>query len=319
MRLLAGTIEAAREQYPELYRRHGEVCKMLEKVRRIFRQEAKEEMREEYYDTMPTIEVDKQIDQLLGNRDADPLDTEDENEDWNPPIPEYMFQERARIVEAFYGPEAETLEGDLALARRIQVTKDMVALCGLWEPNRRGKSFNWNKDDDSDNELKQEEDPLLDPDADKCPTDICIICLGSCRRSGRRPRKFRRIDSLRRHLIDLHFNRLAEGTGVRCTLDTCKNEEAFVDVTMFLHHAATAHDYDLKIGPHHLKRRRRTCSADALSVNDLAMDSTTDSTIDSMADVTMSGTQTPASSVDSDVLLNIDPRLLDRSGGGREN
>jgi hypothetical protein len=33
----------------------------------------------------------------------------------------------------------------------------MTALCGLWKPNRQGKSFNWNKDDDSDDELKQEE------------------------------------------------------------------------------------------------------------------------------------------------------------------
>lgn len=40
------------------------------------------------------------------------------------------------------------------------------------------------------------------------------------------------------------------------------------------------------------------------------MDLTTDSTTDSTTDVTMSGPQTPVSSVDSDVLLSIDPRLL---------
>jgi hypothetical protein len=50
-------------------------------------------------------------------------------------------------------------------------------------------------------------------------------------------------------------------------------------VTVFLHHAATAHDYELKIGPRHLKRRRRTGYAIALSVNDLAMDLTTDVTV----------------------------------------
>jgi hypothetical protein len=95
---------------------------------------------------------------------------------------------------------------------------------------------------------------------------VCILCLGPCRRSGRRPRKHRRIDSLRRHLINLHFNRLAEGASVHCTLDTCKNEEAFVDVTIFPHHTATAHNYDPRIGPRHLARRRRTCSADVPSV-----------------------------------------------------
>jgi len=92
-------------------------------------------MREEYYDTMSTIEVDKQIDQLVDNLNADLSGSGHMDEGQNPPIPEYVFPGRARIVEAFYGPEAETLEGDLALARRIQVMKDMAALCGLWEPN----------------------------------------------------------------------------------------------------------------------------------------------------------------------------------------
>jgi hypothetical protein len=184
IRSLAGTIEAAQELYPELHLQHAKVIKRLHKERKALRKKAKEEMKEEYHDTMPTIEVDKQIDQLLDNPDADLSDLDDDDEDWNPPIPEYVFSERARIVEAFYGPEAETLEGDLALTRRIQVTKDMTALCGLWEPNRRGKSFNWNKEDDSDDESKQEDDSLLIPDTIKCPIDVCIICLGPCTRSG---------------------------------------------------------------------------------------------------------------------------------------
>jgi hypothetical protein len=61
----------------------------------------------------------------------------------NAAILQYEFPERARIVEAFYGPEPETLENDLALARRIQVTKDLTALCGFSEPSRRGKRCNW--------------------------------------------------------------------------------------------------------------------------------------------------------------------------------
>jgi len=35
---------------------------------------------EEYYDTMPVIEVDKQIDQLLNNQNKDLSDVEDEDE-----------------------------------------------------------------------------------------------------------------------------------------------------------------------------------------------------------------------------------------------
>ena len=64
----------------------------------------------------------------MDNPDAELSDSEHMDEDQNPPIPEYVFPERARIVEAFYGPKAKT---DLALARRIQVMKDMTALYGL--------------------------------------------------------------------------------------------------------------------------------------------------------------------------------------------
>lgn len=166
---------------------------------------------------MPTIEVDKQIDQLVDNPDADLSDSEHMDEDQNPSIPEYVFPERARIVEVFYGPKAETLENDLALARRIQVMKDMTALCGLWEPNHWGRIVNWNKEDDTNDKLKHEDSPL-GPDVVKCPIDVCITCLGLCIRSGRRPRKFRRNDSLRRHPIDVHFKQMTNDAAIHCIL-----------------------------------------------------------------------------------------------------
>ena len=117
MRSLAGTVEAAKDLYPEVYQQYQEVCNMQQKVRRTLRQTTKQRIRKEYYNTMPTAEVDKQIDQLLSNPDGYLSDSEEE--DVIPPIPEYVFEERARIVNAFYGPEAETLEGEEALARRI--------------------------------------------------------------------------------------------------------------------------------------------------------------------------------------------------------
>jgi hypothetical protein len=48
---------------------------------------------------MPGAEIDKQIDQLLEKSpDADSANV---TEEWNPPIPEYPFVERARIADAF--------------------------------------------------------------------------------------------------------------------------------------------------------------------------------------------------------------------------
>jgi hypothetical protein len=49
----------------------------------VYRREKKVEFREDYFDTMPGIEIDKQIDQLLGkSSDVDSADTTTET--WDP-------------------------------------------------------------------------------------------------------------------------------------------------------------------------------------------------------------------------------------------
>ena len=58
-----------------------------------------------------------------------------------PPVPKYPFIERSRIADAFFGPDAESTDGEKSLARRIQTVSDMAALCKLREASRRGKPF----------------------------------------------------------------------------------------------------------------------------------------------------------------------------------
>jgi len=49
-----------------------------------------------YFHTAPVLEIGKQIQQLLeGTKNAEDADS---GGDWNPPIPEYIFPERARLV-----------------------------------------------------------------------------------------------------------------------------------------------------------------------------------------------------------------------------
>jgi hypothetical protein len=176
------------------------------------------EFREDYFDTMPGVEIDKQIDQLLGeSSNIDSADASKISEEWNPPIPEYPFVERARIVDAFFGPDAESLDGERALTRRIQVVTDLAALCKLRESSRRRKPFNWNKEekitDDSVLHLDIEDiktvkpsslsPPVsLRPSADQCP--FCFFEEGLSEKDRMRP--FSRIDSLRRHVLRVHLN-----------------------------------------------------------------------------------------------------------------
>jgi hypothetical protein len=245
MRSLAGTMGNAREPFPELYSKHDEADKELTRLRKIFRDEAKAKARKDYFHSAPVLEIDKQIDLLLGG-DVIPDESEDP---WNPPISEYIFAERARLVDAFYGPEAESFDEKPLLDRRIQATKDLVAFAGLCEPPRRGKRVNW---DDDDNDTK--EGPYS-VDASKCPTDMCIVCSGQSRSSSSNPppRKYKWKSSLQRHLMDTHLNLMIDG--IHCTWPTCRNIPPFPDDAKFLNHAATVHDYDLGIRLGHKRRR----------------------------------------------------------------
>lgn len=89
------------------------------------------------------LKVNRQIKQLLSQSDAEICeDLNSDNKDWDIPIPEYVFPKWARLVENFYGPEAECFNVDKLLARCIQVTKDIVALLKLCEPSQQGNQIN---------------------------------------------------------------------------------------------------------------------------------------------------------------------------------
>ena len=214
MRALYGTLKKAKHADPDRYRQHEAFVKELTRVRTIHRRERKVEFREDYFDTMPGAEIDKQIDQLLGK--SPDIDSADITEEWNPPIPEYPFVERARIADAFFGPDAESIDGKNALTRRIQVVGDLAALCKLRQPSRRGKPFNWNKEKTANDAILQREDEDVKtrktsppaspvsprPSADQCP--FCFFEEGLSLEDRMRP--YARIDSLRRHVLRVHLN-----------------------------------------------------------------------------------------------------------------
>jgi hypothetical protein len=306
MRSLAGTVAKARVTFPHLHERHEAVKKELSQLRKSLTKDTRETARKEYFQNEPVLEVDRQIKQLLGQSEAEDCEVGgSDDEDWDIPIPEYVFPERARLVENFYGPEAEDYDEDKLLARRVQVTKDMVALSQLCEPNRRGNRVNWDiADDDDDDESEKSTEPSPpEEESLQCPTDVCIICYGlsRCSASNPPPHKFpsKRKDSVRRHLVDFHLAHVSDG--ISCTWAACRDFPKFTKVTEFLAHAVTVHAYDVDIKLHHLTKRPRRAGSDTSSV---------DSKPASLESDGRSGTDTPASSVDLE-MANIDPRLLE--------
>ncbi|KUL84888.1 hypothetical protein ZTR_08246 [Talaromyces verruculosus] len=300
MRSLAGTKKKAQKAFPHLYQRHESLCKELSQLRKTLAKDTKETARKDHFYNAPILEVDRQIKRLLGQ--ADPEDSDDFDEkDWEPPIPTYIFPERERLVENFYGPDAENYEDDNLLARRIQSTKDMVALSMLCEPNRRGVRVNWNFDDD---EFAEPEKPcILEETTPDCPMDVCIICYGLSRRSTSNPppHKFPsgRLDSLRRHLIDCHLAKAYDG--ISCTWKMCHDVPRFIKTTDFLVHAIEVHAYDIKIQQRHLPPSQLVSGRRDSSFDDSDYSSGFDR---------HSGIGTPASSVTSET-VNIDPRLIE--------
>jgi hypothetical protein len=164
---------------------------------------------------MPGVEIDKQINQLLEK--SPNINSADVTEEWNPLTPKYPFVKRARIADAFFGPNTESFEGEKALARRIQVVTDLAALCNLRESSRRGKPFNWNKvkeigdaavpHPDVENTKPVKPSSPSPPVSPKPSPDQCPFCFFEDGLSATDcMRRYSRIDSLRRHVLRVHLN-----------------------------------------------------------------------------------------------------------------
>lgn len=96
MRSLAGTVKKAQKPFPHLYERHEEVKKELSQLRKTMTRSTQETARKTYFHDAPVIEVSKQIKRLLGpsvEGDGDAADSSEED-DWELPIPDYVFPER---------------------------------------------------------------------------------------------------------------------------------------------------------------------------------------------------------------------------------
>jgi hypothetical protein len=301
----------------EIHKRHKELGQQISRLRDQFRREERSKIKQSYFATMPVDEVDKQIDQMLC-QNSDTTSAEPDEDEWEPPKPIFSSAEHERIADAFFGPDAETLTGEEALSRRIQVINDLVAFSQLEEPSRRAKMCRWAEfEDAADTEAKLEENCLSpQPDPFEFPSDQCIFCASKKGLREFRPRKKQRPDSLRRHLENVHLNRFPKGP-VPCPREIC-NGQKFENESAWLNHAATVHKYDLHVKLHRSATLPRsigpstkpsTKPAGIVFVNDGETDGSTteDSAIGTKR--SCSSTSMPSSSF-SECLDVIDPRIL---------
>jgi len=95
--------------------------------------------------------------------------------------PTFSSAEHERIADTFFGSDAETLTGEEALSRRIQVVNDLVAFFQLEGPSLRAKMCRRAEfEDAADADVKLEENsssPQHEPY--EFPSDQCIFCVSA--------------------------------------------------------------------------------------------------------------------------------------------
>jgi hypothetical protein len=210
----------------EIHKRHKELGRQIPRLRQQLRREELSKTKQSYFETMPVDEMNKQIDQMLGQHSGTTSAEPGENE-WKPLKPTFSSVEHERIADAFFGPDAETLTSEEALSRRIQIINDLVAFCRLEEPSLRAKICKWAEFEDAVNaDVKPVEKNSSSPQPDpyKFPSDQCIFCASKEKLRTFRPRKKQRLDSLRRHLENVHLNRFPKGS-VPCPREICDEQE----------------------------------------------------------------------------------------------
>ena len=154
-------------------------------------------------------------------------------------VPVHALQARRNVVSIFSGVSQPE--------RRIEVIQNLIELCHVREPHHMNPASRASKtgteevrNQDGVRELQDafesmELIPLV------LPSFICLFCLGDTRLTfAAKTTSFSRIDSLRRHMDDIHLCHYEQGVPITCPHPSC--DTSLQDVNLFKNHAATVHN-----------------------------------------------------------------------------
>ena len=87
----------------DMHRQHAELGKAITRRRQELRRMGWDQVKKTYHCEMPIMEIDKQIDAMLG-LESDSLKVPEPEDDWTPPIPTFGCKEHERVADAFLAP-----------------------------------------------------------------------------------------------------------------------------------------------------------------------------------------------------------------------
>ncbi|OJD24587.1 hypothetical protein ACJ73_04052 [Blastomyces percursus] len=190
--------------------------------------EAFEDMRQEFFATIDTVEIERQ---LLGLSISEELKMDDEDK-------AQFVLERARLARnLFCSSDCRTEDQHELYVRRVQTSQDSVSLCSLREGPRKRRVSS------ADSGVDITFDGIIDADTFpiSCPVTQCLFCLGDSQLPhSARIYSFSGPDNLRRHVQNYHLRYLDPDVLLWCPHPSCP--DALDGVEDFKGHVLIVHN-----------------------------------------------------------------------------
>lgn len=218
----SGTIKAAEEGGSQLYEMYLTVENKVRSTRSYLRKLAKVTTRDEFFDTIHTIEINSQ----LNHKSHTFLDLKPGV--WQPQQ-SYGLEERRLLAELICA-DSTKLDDETRLKHRLYTTNAMVNL-GSKKESRLPKVM---------------DAVIIDNCPKTCGRDQCFVCFwDETAPQSKRLYRFFSAYRARDHLISQHLKNLGERS-VQCPDPECKKKKSiFWDTGSFQSHLARVHKYDI--------------------------------------------------------------------------
>jgi hypothetical protein len=213
----SGTIKKAEQAGTKLYQMYKKASDALRCAKQKLVNSAKKCSRTQYFNTIDTIEINKQLeDHTQLGLDAD---------EWTAPVVEHQLKERQEVA-SLIPVDMTQLDDQTKVEHRIRTGNALLALCRKKEPPRRRKPAR--------------SEPAPPPASQTCAKTQCIFCF----RNGNF-HHFSSVYKARDH-VEVHLSTYREDDSIPCPEGGCAKKGTLLQGRMHCKsHLAQTHDYDI--------------------------------------------------------------------------
>lgn len=229
----SGTLKKAEAEGTKLYQLYKKANDAFRCAKAKLLKAAKKNIRQQFFDTIDTIEINKQLDPALLDLDG---------KGWEPQKVVHHLEER-RVVADLLCKGTFDLSDRAKLGHRIQTAKAILALCQTQKaPRRKKPDRTWGVQRIQDGH----EAPKPPPFPEKCEKTQCIFCFNNPKEPDQvRLRHYASIYKTRDH-VELHLSPYKPSDLICCPDPRCQKPGMVLHGrSHFMNHAACEHNYDI--------------------------------------------------------------------------